>query len=82
MSVRYEDLVDQPAKEFQRVFDYLELKCELSTVALGTRVAQASSPVSSSGERRKWRLQMDEYSQLVSIVNSELEDEIRMLGYS
>jgi hypothetical protein len=81
IAVKYEQLVDNPQEQFQRIFDFLELDCPLNQRAVLKRVAVVE-PLSKQITRRKWINSVDEYFDLLKIVNTELAAEIELLGYA
>jgi len=83
IAVRYEDLVHEPQGEFQRIFDFLELRCPLAEHLLGVKVSLYSSSRRSRGQACGWK-NVDTsryYDELLREVNHVLQDEIIALGY-
>jgi hypothetical protein len=81
LRVRYERLVEAPEVEFDRIFRYLELDCELARDSLDVMVSQYSKTSWQRGRPSRWRQYMDRYPALLSAVNDYASEEIRLLGY-
>jgi hypothetical protein len=79
--VKYENLVQEPQKEFQRVFNFFELKCSLAKQFLDEKVSLYSSEPRYRGQVYGWKNNVSHYRVLLKIVNSTLWDEITELGY-
>ncbi|MCK5058971.1 MAG: sulfotransferase domain-containing protein, partial [Candidatus Aminicenantes bacterium] len=82
LELKYEDLVETPDAEFGRVFDFLELDCELDRESLDKRVSLYSQePNRPRGKAYGWETVRDEYSQIIEQVSRHLKDEIKHLKY-
>lgn len=81
LRLRFEDLVTDPASEFARVFDFLNLDCSLSTDSLSAKVSQYSTTDRERGEPYGWRQNVEYYPNLLAKINATMAREIRLLGY-
>ncbi len=79
--VKYENLVQEPQKEFQRIFNFFELKCSLAKQSLDEKVSLYSSEPRHRGQVYGWKNNVSRYRTLLKTVNSTLWDEITELGY-
>ncbi|MCC6145153.1 MAG: sulfotransferase domain-containing protein [Candidatus Hydrogenedentes bacterium] len=82
--LRYEDLVQDPWANFQKVFDFLQVECTLAEEFLRVKVSQYSG-TRDEGQRGKaggWRGQQEKYAALLDQVQREFAEEIRLLGYA
>lgn len=79
--VKYEDLVTIPEVTFQGIFDFLELKCNLSTDALFQQVSQYDSKSRKRGSVHGWKNNQDKYHGIISSVEEQLSEEIEYLDY-
>lgn len=79
--VKYEDLVQEPQQEFQRIFDFLGLKCSLVEQIVDVQVSQYSSEPRQRGQAYGWKDNFPRYKALLEEVNLALRDEIIVLGY-
>lgn len=81
LRVRFEDLKQDPALEFQRIFQYLGLRGEVHEESLGRAVANADQANRPRRAAYAWKAASAEYAPLLSLVTAGLEQEIRALGY-
>jgi hypothetical protein len=81
LNVKFESLILKPQVEFPRIFDFLELDCDLAENALKKRVALGSSVRTQRGVVGGWKNYHDSFAELLDVVNSELAEEIKLLGY-
>jgi hypothetical protein len=79
--VKYEDLVTMPEVTFQGIFDFLELKCDLSAEALGQKVSQYDSRSRKRGGVSGWKKNLKKYDGIISSVEEQLSEEIEYLSY-
>ncbi|OVE74306.1 hypothetical protein BVX94_00785 [bacterium B17] len=80
--VKYENLTDTPETEFQKVFDFLELDCQLNKNIIDSKVSQYSSESHRPRARSySWKSVQEEYSHIIEHVNRTLKDEINYLEY-
>lgn len=82
MEIYYEKVLDNPVSEFARLFRFLHLKCRLNMPALEERVALHDSNRNIRAKAKAGFCKVEKYSNLPEIVNSELAEEIKILGYS
>lgn len=81
LPVRYEDLVLEPHETFKRIFDFLNLDCELAEKFLKVKVSLYSDTGRQRGRIQGWRDNFDRYGILIRMIQEQLADEIRFLGY-
>lgn len=82
LTVKYEELVLSPEIEFQRLFDFLNLDCNLEKEKLKLKVSQYSQTSRKRGITTGWKDCKDEYEELISSVNKAFKEEIKILGYA
>ncbi len=81
LSVRYEDLVLEPQETFKRIFDFLNLDCDLAEKFLRVKVSLYSDTGRPRARIQGWRENLERYGALIEQVQDQLHDEIRLLGY-
>ena len=79
--VKYENLIQEPQKEFQRIFDFLELRCSLAEQFLDVKVSLFSSELRQRGRAYGWKDSVSRYNTLLQEVNDVLRDEMIAIGY-
>jgi len=82
LHVRYEELVNDPHKAFQRIFDFLCLDCLLRTDALSQKVAQQSYTRAERAVSGGWQHTGASYARLLEVAIRELGEEMELLGYA
>lgn len=81
LPVRYEDLLLEPREAFQKIFDFLHLDCELSGKFLKVKVSLYSDTGRQRARLQGWRENQQRYGTLLDMVQEQLAEEIRRLGY-
>lgn len=81
LPVRYEDLVLEPQKTFQSIFDFLNLDCELADKFLKVKVSLYSDTGRARARTAGWRENMERYGVLIQMIQEQLSEEIQLLGY-
>ena len=81
LALRYEQLVNDPEAEFQRIFDFLEIEATLNVASLGRMVSQVSSTRRVRGRPAVWKSEGARYKRLVELIDESLAVEIAALGY-
>lgn len=81
LRVRFEDLKQDAAREFQRIFEYLDLTGAVDEDMLSKPVASADGANRPRRSAYGWKSAPEEYRPLISLVSKQLEKEIRALGY-
>lgn len=81
LPVRYEDLVLEPQETFKKIFDFLNLDCELAEKFLRVKVSLYSDTGRPRAQIQGWRKNLERYGTLLQMVQEELAEEIRLLGY-
>lgn len=81
LPVRYEDLVLEPRETFTKIFDFLNLDCELAEKFLRVKVSLYSDTGRPRAQIQGWRKNLERYGTLLQMVHEELAEEIRCLGY-
>ena len=81
LPVRYEDLLLEPQAAFKRIFDFLNLDCDLSEKFLKVKVSLYSDTGRQRAKLQGWRENQERYGTLLGMVQEQLAEEIRILGY-
>ncbi len=81
LPMRYEDLVLDPQSAFGKIFDFLNLDCELAEKFLQIKVSLYSDTGRPRALVQGWRENMERYGPLIAMVEEQLADEIQILGY-
>lgn len=81
LPVRYEDLLLEPQAAFQRIFEFLNLDCELSKKFLKVKVSLYSDTGRQRARLQGWRENQERYGILLGMIQEQLAGEIRILGY-
>jgi hypothetical protein len=79
--VKFEDLKISPTSEFQRIFDFLDIKVPVKIKSVNKMVNTEDSSQRPRGTAYGWKNAPKEYSSLISTVSKRLREEIDMLGY-
>ena len=79
--VKYEELISSPESEFQRIFDFLNIECNLEKDKLKLKVSQYSKTTRPRGVIAGWKECQNEYKDLIASVNKAFKEEISILGY-
>ncbi len=81
LPMRYEDLLLDAQTAFGKIFNFLNLDCELAEKFLQIKVSLYSDTGRQRARVQGWRENLERYGALIAMVQEQLKDEIRILGY-
>lgn len=81
LPMRYEDLLLDAQTAFKKIFDFLNLDCELAEKFLQIKVSLYSDTGRQRARAQGWRENLERYGVLIAMVQEQLKDEIEILGY-
>ncbi len=79
--VRFEDLKMNPFEGFEQIFRYLGLDVPVNEESIDKKVATMDQTNRPRGAIFGWKNTYDQYSELIDIINNDMADEIKILGY-
>ncbi|MBO8151893.1 MAG: sulfotransferase domain-containing protein [Candidatus Marinimicrobia bacterium] len=81
IEIKYEDILNQPEIEFDRIFNFLGIKCKLNKYAVSEKVSFMEDKRPERCIAGSWRKFYKDYKKIVDATSNYLESEIRILGY-
>lgn len=79
--IRYENLLFHPNKEFEKIFNFLGLKCSMAEQYLNMKVSLYSNESRNRGQAYGWKMYYKKYESLIETTNLLLEKELNSFGY-
>lgn len=79
--IKFEDLKISPKNEFQRIFDFLDIKSPVQIESVQKMVNTEDSSHRPRGAAYGWKNAPKEYSFIINTVSKRLKEEIKILGY-
>ncbi len=81
MQIKFEDLKQNPVKQFERIFDYIGLTCEVKKETIQKKVSSIDGSDRPRATSFGWKKAPEDYEWLIKTTSEKLEKEIDLLGY-
>ena len=81
LKVKFENLKENPVYEYSKIFSYLDLDCKIESKYLRKKIAKEDNIDRPRGVAYGWKLSIEKYKIIIDMVQDELQDELKLLGY-